>query len=228
MLRTVRSAAARLASGSYGGDRPHTSFRANARRTPARSWSGSPPINSRLERSQPAGGHRRRPVIATLGRGLRRGQKIDWHRPVSPDRAPARSCPTSSPDRRPAIRSYCRRRAWREVAIQARSRDAGLLDDLRDRVPALRRCAAHSQSADCRARGNLQSDVLRQALGGLLVGAVERPPSRSSARRGLGSRFRPEISGRAAVDTGPLKSSARGSVNVGAVLSLRRARPRAD
>jgi hypothetical protein len=68
--------------------------------------------------------------------------------------------------------------------------------------------SAPAISAICKATfSGRRSAVCRYAL-------ASWPPSRSSARRGAGSRFRPaQISGRAAVHAEPLKSLARGSVN---------------
>ena len=73
---------------------------------------------------------------------------------------------------------------------------------------------AEVRTVDAGDRRDLKRDVLVEALGGLLVRAVQlgAEPLESVCR--VGSEVRPaQISGRAAVHAGPLSSSARGSVN---------------
>jgi hypothetical protein len=97
----------------------------------------------RSERTAPAA-----PPTAALRSGRRRpylGRSGNRPaRPLSPGRSGRRSPLAVSLHRRAPIRGYRRRRAWRQMPVQARASDPRLVHDLCDRSPWSRRCAAYA------------------------------------------------------------------------------------
>ena len=79
----------------------------------------------------------RRFAVAAVARQLAGAQEINRHGPASPRACRAQSRLRVSIDRRTSVCRDRRFTARREMTVEARAWDAGLLDDLRDRAPRL-------------------------------------------------------------------------------------------